>query len=80
MGRGSRDYEVAAWHDRLKLARNFNRNRPPCLNCLSINTARHRYGATHVVLGPKQRGLTCPQLDEIFNDGEYAVYRILGPG
>jgi hypothetical protein len=74
-----RDGEVAAWYDRLKLARNFFRTHPTYLNCGSLDTARDRYGATHVVLGPEQPGLTCPQLDEVFRDGDYAVFRIREP-
>ena len=75
-----RDDEVTAWFDRLKAARNFFRSRPEGSECGVIYTARDRYGATHVVLGPELRGLACPQLDELFDDGTYAVYRIRAGG
>jgi hypothetical protein len=71
-----RDDEVTAWFDRLKVARNFFRSRPEQSHCSSVDLARDRYGATHVVLSPEQLGLVCSQLGELFNDGAYAVYRI----
>lgn len=71
-----RDGEVAAWFDRLKVARNFFRARPEWIDCAGVDVAREEFGATHVVLGREQIGLACPQLNELFNDGEYAVYRI----
>jgi len=40
---------------------------------------RDEFGVTHVVLVPEQLGLDCPQPEEIFNDGEYAVYRVVSP-
>jgi hypothetical protein len=75
-----RDDEVTAWFDRLKVARNFFRSRPQGLNCGILATAAGDFGATHVVLSPQQLGLECPQLEEQFNDGAYAVYRIRAGG
>jgi hypothetical protein len=71
-----RDDQVAAWFDRLKAARNFFRNRPEGISCGMLDAVRPELGATHVVLGPEQPGVDCPQMDELFNDGVYAVYRI----
>jgi len=71
--------EVAEWYDRLTMARNFFRGRPEWIDCRGLDAARDEYGATHVVLGPEQLGLDCPQWEEIFNDGEYAVYRLNSP-
>ena len=68
--------EVTDWYDRLTMARNFFRGRPEWIDCRGLDAARDEYDATHVVLGPEQLGLDCPQWEEIFNDGEYAVYRI----
>ena len=70
-----RDEEVTAWFDRLKVARNLFRPRLEWLDCPSVDTAHERYGATHVV-GPEQIGPACQQLEELYNDGTYAVYRI----
>jgi hypothetical protein len=75
-----RDSEVAAWFDRLKVARNFFRSRPEGISCGTLTTAVEAFGATHVVLSPQQLGLQCPQLEEQFSDGEYAVYRIRAGG
>ena len=68
--------EVTEWYDRLTMARNFFRSRPEWIDCRGVEVARDEYGATHVVLGPEQLGLDCPQWEEIFTDGEYAVYRV----
>jgi hypothetical protein len=74
-----RDVEVAAWFDRLKVARNLYRPRTEWLDCPSVDTAHERYGATHVV-GPEAIGPACPQLERLYGDGAYAVYHILeGP-
>jgi hypothetical protein len=70
-----RDAEVAAWFDRLKVARNLYRPRTEWLDCPSVATAHERYGATHVV-GPEALGPACPQLVQLYNDRVYAVYRI----
>jgi hypothetical protein len=68
--------EVTEWFDRLTAARNFFRGRPEWIHCAAFETAQEKYGATHIVLGPEQLGVDCPQLEEVFNDGQYAVYRI----
>jgi len=68
--------EVTAWYDRLKVARSFFLGRPDWIDCAVVDVARGEFGATHVVLSPEQLGLVCPQLGELFNDGEYAVYRV----
>jgi hypothetical protein len=68
--------EVTEWFDRLTMARNFFRVRPDWIDCAGVDVARDEFGATHIVLGREQIGLACPQLSELFNDGEYAVYRI----
>jgi hypothetical protein len=72
--------EVTAWFDRLRVARNFFRNRPEGLSCGTLTTAVEDFSATHVVLNPGQLGFECPQLEEQFNDGAYAVYRIRSDG
>lgn len=70
------DQEVMDWWERLKTARNFYRDRPEWIDCEGVDLAQRAYGATHVVLGPEQIGLDCPQLEVLFADDEYAVYRI----
>lgn len=70
------DREVMEWWDRLQLARNFYRDRPGSVDCAGVDQARTRFRATHVILGPEQLGLECPQLEETYNDGVFAVYRI----
>lgn len=70
------DREVVEWWDRLRAARDFYRDRPEWVDCGGVDRARVEYGATHVVLGPEQLGVVCPQLEEQYNDGAYAVYRI----
>ena len=71
-----RDDEVTAWYDRLKVARSFFLGRPEWIDCAGADVARDEFGATHVVLSPEQLGLTCPQWEELYNDGTYAVFRI----
>ncbi|HMK07930.1 MAG TPA: DUF6798 domain-containing protein [Anaerolineales bacterium] len=71
-----RDRDVTEWYERLKLARLFFRGRPEWVECSVIDTVRSQFAATHVVLGPEQRGADCPQLTPLFDDGAYAVYRI----
>jgi hypothetical protein len=71
-----RSQEVTAWYDRLTLARYFFRRRTGKISCGVVAAAQQEYGATHVVMGPEQIGLTCPQFEETYNDGAYAVYRL----
>ncbi len=73
-----RDDEVTAWYDRLKVARNFFLGRPEWISCAGARRGRAtNSAATHVVLSPaNSSGWGCPQLEELFNDGVYAVYRI----
>jgi hypothetical protein len=74
------DREVVEWWERLQMARNFYRDRPEWVDCDGVDDARVEYGATHVVLGPEQLGVECPQLEERYTDGQYAVYRIRSEG
>jgi hypothetical protein len=34
------------------------------------------YGVTHLVLGPEQLGQSCPEMQERYNDGYYAIYKL----
>jgi hypothetical protein len=34
------------------------------------------YGVTHIVLGPEQLGQRCPEMQERYFDGYYAVYAL----
>jgi hypothetical protein len=71
------DTEVIEWHDRLKTAQNFYRDRVDERNCSQIDRAISLGAVNHVVLGPDQLGLVCPQFSAlIFSDSSYQVYKL----
>jgi hypothetical protein len=71
------DLEVIEWHDRLKTAQNFYRDRVDERNCSQIDRAISQGAVNHVVLGPDQLGLVCPNFSElIFSDSSYQVYKL----
>jgi hypothetical protein len=71
------DTEVIEWHDRLRVAQNFYRDRVDERNCDQIDKAISLGSINHVVLAPDQLGLRCPQFSElVFSDGSYQVYKL----
>ena len=65
--------EVIAWHDRVRLAQWFFQADAQEINCRLLDSAADEYGATHVLLGPDQRGVGCAGLIPLYDDGQYAV-------
>lgn len=71
------DTEVIEWHERLRVAQNFYRNRVNERHCDQIDKAISIGSVNHVVLGPDQLGLSCPVFSKlIFSDGSYQVYEL----
>jgi hypothetical protein len=71
------DTEVIEWHDRLRTAQHFYRDKVNQLDCAQIERANTLEAINHVVLGPDQYGLTCPSFGElIFSDDSYQVYKL----
>lgn len=65
--------EVIAWHDRVRLAQWFFQAEAQEINCRLLEVAADEYGATHVLLGPDQRGAECPGTVPLYDDGQFAV-------
>ena len=72
------DTEVIEWHDRLRVAQNFYRDRVDPWNCEQIEKAISLGSVNHVILGPDQLGLRCVGFSElVFSDESYQVYKLL---
>ncbi len=71
-----RDVEVLEWYTRLRLARFFYRDQVAGIDCRLLDRAQEIGAVTHVLLGPEQLGLACPQWEERYRDGAYAVYEL----
>ncbi len=65
--------EVINWHDRVRLLQWFYREQ---IDCGLMKDFIDEYGVTHIVLGPEQLGQSCPEMQERYHDGYYAVYAI----
>ena len=65
--------EVINWHDRVRLLQWFYRNE---IDCGLMENFIGEYGVTHIVLGPEQLGQRCPEMQERYFDGFYAVYAL----
>jgi hypothetical protein len=68
--------EVLDWYERNRLLGFFYRDQISEIDCGLLGEFASAYGATHVVLEPDQRGLVCPGLQPIYDDGQYSVYRL----
>lgn len=72
-----RDVEVLQWWDRLKLARHFYRDRVEYIDCGLIEKARRMERITHIILGPEQLGLQCPEFQALlYEDEDYQVFQL----
>lgn len=49
------------------------------IDCRLMGDFIGEYEVTHMVLGPEQLGQDCPEMQERYQDGHYAVYE-LEPG
>ena len=65
--------EVINWHDRVRLLQWFYRDE---IDCGLMENFIGEYGVTHIVLGPEQLGQRCPEMQERYFDGVYAVYEL----
>lgn len=65
--------EVIHWHDRVRLLQWFYRDE---IDCGLMENFIGEYGVTHIVLGPEQLGQRCPEMQERYFDGFYAVYEL----
>ena len=65
--------EVINWHDRVRLLRWFYRDE---IDCGLMENFIGEYAVTHIVLGPEQLGQRCPEMQERYFDGFYAVYAL----
>ena len=65
--------EVINWHDRVRLLQWFYRDQ---IDCGLMENFIGEYGVTHIVLGPEQLGQRCPEMQERYFDGVYAVYAL----
>ena len=65
--------EVINWHDRVRLLQWFYRDE---MDCGLMENFIGEYGVTHIVLGPEQLGQRCPEMQERYFDGFYAVYAL----
>ena len=63
--------EVLNWYNRVRLLQWFYRQE---IDCGLMGDFMDEYGVTHVVLGPGRLGQNCPEMQERYNDGQYAVY------
>ncbi len=68
--------EVLDWYERNRLLSFFYRDQISEIDCGLLDEFANSYGATHVVLEPDQRGLVCPGLEPIYDDGQYSVHRL----
>lgn len=71
-----RDVDVLEWHQRLRLAQWFYRDRVEEVECGLLQRARSEYGVTHVVLDQDLLSLQCPGLREIYRDPFFVVARL----
>ncbi len=65
--------DVINWHDRVRLLQWFYRSE---IDCGLMENFIGEYGVTHIVLGPEQLGQRCPEMQEQYFDGYYAVYAL----
>ena len=72
--------EVLDWYERNRLLGFFYRDQISEIDCGLLDEFAGAYGATHVVLEPDQRGLVCPGLQPIYDDGQYSMYRLVREG
>jgi hypothetical protein len=72
-----RSGEVLEWYERLRLMGWFYRKQVIEIDCTMLETFSVEYGVTHVVLGPDQRSLECPQLDPRYDDGVFEVHSLI---
>jgi hypothetical protein len=71
------DTQVIEWHERLRTAQYFYRDTIKQSHCDQIDLAISIGDVNHVVLGPDQIGLVCPQFSELlFSDDSYQVYEL----
>jgi hypothetical protein len=68
--------ELLDWYERNRLLGFFYRDQISEIDCGLLDEFANLYGATHVVLEPDQRGLDCPGLQPIYEDGQYSVYHL----
>lgn len=72
--------EVMEWFQRNRLLDWFYRDTLADIDCGLVARFRDDYGVTHVIAGPLQRGLECPNLRTLFDDGSYALMEVLSEG
>jgi hypothetical protein len=71
------DTEVIEWYDRLRIARNFYRDKVYDSQCDQIEEAISTGAVNHVVLNEDQFSLECDSFSELlFSDDHYLVYRL----
>lgn len=75
-----RGNELMHWYERNRLLGFFYRDQISEIDCGLLDEFANAYGATHVVLEPDQRGLVCPGLQPIYDDGQYSVHRLVRQG
>ena len=68
--------EVLDWYERNRLLGFFYRDRISEIDCGLLDEFAQLYGVTHVVLEPDQRGLACGGLQQVYDDGQYSVFRL----
>jgi hypothetical protein len=75
-----RSDEVLEWHQRNRMLDWFYRDTLADIDCDLVARFRDEYGVTHVLLGPLQMGLECANLTALYDDGSYALMKILPEG
>jgi hypothetical protein len=70
--------EVLEWYQRVRLLQWFYRDQVEFIDCTLLEDFAG-YGLTHVVLGPEQLELNCPQLQEVYRKDQFAVHRLTDP-
>ncbi len=68
--------ELLDWYERNRLLGFFYRDQISEIDCGLLDEFANAYGVSHVVLEPDQRGLVCPGLQPMYDDGQYSVYRL----
>ena len=68
-----RDTDVLDWYRRNELANQFYKER----DCDSLAQASSEFDVTHLIQAQDGSQITCPQLEVVYRDDNYGVYKII---
>jgi len=74
------DQEVAIWLSRVFVTSRFYRQGDSPENCALLDEFADQFGVTHIILEADQFSLSCPGLQELYQNEAYGVYEYVPSG